>query len=282
MHHKIEKTLPAPAPTSLGMGKTTSYVSPLPGPDGRIAYGATEHATWQRLYTRQMALLPGRACAEYLAGVERLGLSATYVPQLAEVDAALGRATGFGVEAVPALITPKRFFGLLARRRFPVATFIRRPEHLDYIEEPDIFHEVFGHCPLLTHPAYADFIQHYGEVALGLPEKLLWRLQRLFWFTVEFGLIETAEGRRVYGAGILSSFAETPWALDSPQARREPFDLVTVLRTPYRIDILQPLYYVLQDWGQLLSLIRQDLPAACAEAKALGTLPPLFPEKDAA
>jgi phenylalanine-4-hydroxylase len=229
-----------------------------------------------------MALLPGRACDAFQEGVAALGLSPDQVPQLAEVDAALARATGFGVEAVPALITPKRFFALLARRRFPVATFIRRPEDLDYIEEPDIFHEVFGHCPMLTHPVYADFIQHYGEVALRLPEKLLWRLQRLFWFTVEFGLIDTAPGRRIYGAGILSSFKETPWSLDAAEARREPFDLVTVLRTPYRIDILQPLYYVLSDWRQLLSVIEQDLPAACAEAKALGTLPPLFPEKAAA
>jgi phenylalanine-4-hydroxylase len=282
MHHKIEKKLPAPAPNSMGMGKTTSYVSPRPDNDGRIAYDTAEHATWHQLYTRQMALLPGRACDEYLEGVAKLGLSPDQVPQLAEVDAALGRATGFGVEAVPALITPKRFFALLARRRFPVATFLRRPEDLDYIEEPDIFHEVFGHCPLLTHPVYADFVQAYGKVALGLPEKLLWRLQRLFWFTVEFGLMDTSRGRRIYGAGILSSFSETPWSLDAPAPRREPFDLVTVLRTPYRIDILQPLYYVLRDWRQLLTVIEQDLPAACAQAKELGTLPPLFPEKAAA
>lgn len=282
MHHKIEKSLPASAPKSVVMAKHTTYVSPQPGSDGRIAYSAEEHATWQRLYTRQMALLPGRACDAFQEGVATLGLSPDHVPQLAEVDAALARATGFGVEAVPALITPKRFFALLARRRFPVATFIRRPEDLDYIEEPDIFHEVFGHCPMLTHPVYADFIQHYGEVALRLPEKLLWRLQRLFWFTVEFGLIDTGAGRRIYGAGILSSFKETPWSLDAPEARRAPFDLVTVLRTPYRIDILQSLYYVLSDWSQLLGVIEQDLPAACAKAKELGTLPPLFPEKEAA
>ncbi len=282
MHHKIEKKLPAPAPKSMGMAKATPYVSPLPDNDGRIAYRAAEHATWHKLYARQMDLLPGRACDEYLEGVAELGLSPDHVPQLAEVDAALARATGFGVEAVPALITPKRFFALLARRRFPVATFLRRPEDLDYIEEPDIFHEVFGHCPLLTHPVYADFVQAYGKVALGLPEKLLWRLQRLFWFTVEFGLMDTSQGRRIYGAGILSSFSETPWSLDAPEPRREPFDLVTVLRTPYRIDILQPLYYVLRDWRQLLTVIEQDLPAACAQAKELGTLPPLFPEKAAA
>lgn len=257
------------------------YVSPQPGADGRIAYGAAERRTWRRLYERQAALLPGRACTAFIEGLGRLGLSAARVPQLGEVSEALRAATGFGVAAVPALITPKAFFGLLARRRFPVATFLRRPEDLDYIEEPDLFHEVFGHCPLLTQPVYADFLQHYGQVALSLPEKLLWRLQRLFWFTVEFGLIETPRGRRIYGAGILSSYAETPWALEAPEVRREPFDLVTVLRTPYRIDIPQPLYYVIESWERLLSVVRQDLPAAVARAKALGTLPPLFPPKAA-
>lgn len=261
------------------MPKSSRYLSRTPGSDGRIAYTAEEDAVWRDLFSRQMALLPGRVVPAFLEGVEQLALPADRVPQLAEVDRRLGVISGFGVAAVPALISPKRFFGLLAGRKFPAATFIRRREDFDYLEEPDVFHEIFGHCPLLTIPDYADFLQRYGEVALALPEEHLWRLQRLFWFTVEFGLIAKPEGPRIYGAGIVSSARETPWALEAADVRREPFDLVTVLRTPYRIDILQPLYYVIESYEQLLSVIRGDLPAAIEEAKRLGPLEPLFPKK---
>jgi len=260
----------------------SAYVSPTPGPDGLVAYSAEENAVWRDLYARQMKLLPGRVVPAFLEGVERLALPADRVPQLCELDRRLQAISGFGVAAVPALISPKRFFGLLAERRFPAATFIRRREDFDYIEEPDVFHELFGHCPLLTIRTYADYLQRYGQVALGLPEKHLWRLQRLFWFTVEFGLIRKPDGPKIYGAGIVSSAKETPWALAEPGVRREPFDLVTVLRTPYRIDIPQPLYYVIESYEQLLEVINQDLPAAIAEAKRLGQLAPLFPPKDAA
>lgn len=264
------------------MSKTTSYRSKLPGADGRIAYTAEEDAIWRDLHARQRALLPGRACGAYLEGLRLLALPEDRVPQLAEVDAALARASGFGVAAVPALISPKRFFKLLAARKFPAATFIRRREDFDYIEEPDVFHEIFGHCPLLTQPVYADFLQRYGEVALSLDKAWLWRLQRLFWFTVEFGLIREAEGLRIYGAGIVSSSRETPWALEEPSVERQPFDLLTVLRTPYRIDILQPVYYVIDDWQELLDLLRADLLPLLEEAERLGPLAPRFPPKDAA
>lgn len=263
------------------MPTSSRYESPLPGPDGRIAYRAEEDAVWRDLFARQMGLLPGRVVPAFFEGVERLALPADRVPQLADVDRRLAEISGFGVAAVPALISPKRFFTLLAGRKFPAATFIRRREDFDYLEEPDVFHEIFGHCPLLTIPDYADFLQRYGEVALALPAEHLWRLQRLFWFTVEFGLIRKDDGPKIYGAGIVSSAKETPWALEAPGARREPFDLVTVLRTPYRIDILQPLYYVIESYEQLLGVIRGDLPAAIAEAKRLGPLAPLFPEKAA-
>lgn len=263
------------------MPKSSRYESRVPGPDGLIAYGAEEDGVWRDLFARQMKLLPGRVVPAFLEGVERLALPADRVPQLAEVDRRLGEISGFGVAAVPALISPKRFFTLLAGRKFPAATFIRRREDFDYLEEPDVFHEIFGHCPLLTIPDYADFLQRYGEVALSLPEEHLWRLQRLFWFTVEFGLIRKADGPKIYGAGIVSSAKETPWALEAPGVKREPFDLVTVLRTPYRIDILQPLYYVIESYEQLLDVIKGDLPSAIAEAKRLGPLEPLFPKKAA-
>lgn len=262
--------------------KRDTYLSKDPGPDGRLAYTAAEDAVWRDLFARQWTLLPSRACGAYLEGLRLLALPDDRVPQLVEVDAALRRASGFGVAPVPALISPERFFTLLAGRKFPAATFIRRREDFDYIEEPDIFHEIFGHCPLLTQPVYADFLQRYGEVALSLDKSWLWRLQRLFWFTVEFGLIREAEGLRIYGAGIVSSCKETPWALEEPSVERQPFDLVTVLRTPYRIDILQPVYYVIEDWRTLLDLLRADLLPTLREAERLGPLPPRFPSKEAA
>jgi len=260
----------------------STYVSKTPGPDGLIDYSEEENGVWRDLFARQMGLLQGRVVPAFFEGVEELGLRPDRVPQLRDVDAALQRTSGFGVASVPALISPKRFFTLLSERRFPAATFIRRREDFDYIEEPDVFHELFGHCPLLTIRDYADYLQRYGQIALSLPEKHLWRLQRLFWFTVEFGLIRKPEGIRIYGAGIVSSAKETPWALEAPDVRREPFDLVTVLRTPYRIDILQPLYYVIESYEQLLRVIDQDLPRAIEEAKRLGALEPLFPPKDKA
>jgi phenylalanine-4-hydroxylase len=261
---------------------SSAYVSKTPGPDGLIAYTDEENGVWRDLFARQMRLLEGRVVPAFLEGVEKLALPHDRVPQLAHVDAALQKISGFGVASVPALISPKRFFTLLSDRRFPAATFIRRREDFDYIEEPDVFHELFGHCPLLTIRDYADYLQRYGQIALSLPEKHLWRLQRLFWFTVEFGLIRKPDGIKIYGAGIVSSAKETPWALEEPSVKRESFDLVTVLRTPYRIDILQPLYYVIESYEQLLHVIDQDLPAAIEEAKRLGALEPLFPPKDQA
>jgi phenylalanine-4-hydroxylase len=181
----------------------TPYASKLPGPDGRFDYSPEEDAVWGELFDRQMAFLPGKVAPEYLDGVAALGLTRDHVPQIAEIDATLARLTGAGVEGVPAIIPPSKFFELLSRRKFPVATFLRRREDIDYIEEPDLFHEVFGHCPLLTDPAYVDFIERFGKMAVALGKGYSWRLFRLFWFTVEFGMMRTPEGLRAYGAGIV-------------------------------------------------------------------------------
>ncbi|HIP78428.1 MAG TPA: phenylalanine 4-monooxygenase, partial [Kiloniellaceae bacterium] len=148
------------------MAKSTSYESKIPDENGIIAYSEEENAVWRDLYARQEALLPGRVCNAYLNGLEALDLPRDRVPQLKHVNARLQEISGFGVEAVPALISPKRFFTLLAERKFPAATFIRRREEFDYLQEPDVFHEIFGHCPMLTLPTYADFLQKYGEKAL--------------------------------------------------------------------------------------------------------------------
>ena len=261
--------------------KTSSYESKVPDADGIIAYGDEENAVWRDLYARQKKLLPGRVCKAFLKGLDLLELPAERVPQLKEVNARLQEISGFGVEPVPALISPKRFFTLLAERKFPAATFIRRREDFDYLQEPDVFHEIFGHCPMLTLPTYADFLQAYGETALTLDKAYLWMMQRLFWFTVEFGLIETEEGVRIYGAGIASSAGETPYAVESAEPpERRPFDALTVFRTPYRIDIFQTVYYVIDSARQLYDLVSGDLVPIMDEARRLGSLPPTFPPKE--
>lgn len=252
-----------------------AYRSKEPDAAGRYAYTAEEDAVWGTLFSRQMAFLRGKAAPEYLAGVEALGLTAAHVPQVAEIDARLAAISGAGVEGVPAIIPPGRFFALLGQRKFPVATFLRRREEIDYIEEPDIFHEVFGHCPLLTNPSYAGFIETFGRLGASLGKPYSWRLFRLFWFTVEFGMIRTPEGLRAFGAGIVSSPAEAAHAT-SGAAEMLAFDLLTVLRTPYRIDILQPVYFVIESFEQMRAALDADIAGLIDEAKRLGDLPARF------
>ncbi len=251
------------------------YASKHPDANGRFAYSAEEDAVWGELFTRQMAYLKGRASPAFFDGVRTLGLTATEVPQIAEVDSRLAQVTQAGVEGVPAIIPPAQFFQLLSERRFPVATFLRRREDMDYIEEPDIFHEVFGHCPLLTNPDYCDFIERFGKIAVGLGKGYSWRLFRLFWFTVEFGMIRTPEGLRAYGAGIVSSPSEAEHATSGAAEMRD-FDLMEILRMPYRIDIVQPVYFVIDSFEQLNRALDTDLAAAIDKAKAMGDLPAPF------
>jgi len=172
------------------------------------------------------------------------------------------------------------FFELLAEKRFPAATFIRVQAELDYVKEPDIFHEIFGHCPMLTDPVYADFIQQYAQTVLTHPEEDWPLLQRLFWFTVEFGLIDTPQGLRAYGGGILSSIAETTYCVESHRPLRILFDPLVVLRTPYRIDQLQTTYFVISEYQELYAIAKENLKELLAEARALGEFPPLFDVED--
>ena len=253
----------------------SSYESKLPDANGRYAYTPDDDAVWGELYARQMAFLPGHVVPEYLAGAAKLGLTPAHVPQIADIDARLAALTGAGVAGVPAIIPPSQFFDLLSQRKFPVATFLRRREDMDYIEEPDIFHEVFGHCPLLTDRAYVDFIERFGKLATGLGKAYSWRLFRLFWFTVEFGMMRTPDGLRAYGAGIVSSPSEAKHAVGGG-AEMLPFDLMTVLRTPYRIDILQPVYFVIDSFAELSAALDVDLGAMIDAAKAAGDLPARF------
>ncbi len=203
--------------------KTTHYVAREPDAQGHIHYPDAEHAVWQTLVERQLKLLEGRACQEYLDGLDQLALPRERIPQLGEINRVLAATTGWQVERVPALIPFQRFFELLASKRFPVATFIRTPEELDYLQEPDIFHEIFGHCPLLTNPWFAEFTHTYGQLGLAASKEERVYLARLYWMTVEFGLVDTPAGRRIYGGGILSSPKETLYSLSS-EPEQQAFD----------------------------------------------------------
>ena len=252
------------------------YKSKTPDKNGYIEYTDVENDTWRRLYERQSKIIQDRACDDFIKGVEVLKFNEKGIPQLNDVNEALGKATGWAVEPVAALISSQKFFTLLKNKKFPVATFIRVPEELDYIKEPDIFHEFYGHCPLITDPVYAEFLQAYGEMVLGFPEQDWPLLQRFFWFTVEFGLIQTSQGLRAYGGGILSSIGETPYSLESHEPLRILFDPVAVFRMPYRIDKMQVTYFVIDSYKQLYNILQEDITGYLEEARALGEFEPQF------
>ncbi|MGR5178407.1 phenylalanine 4-monooxygenase [Vibrio parahaemolyticus] len=258
----------------------THYVSKPVNEHGLVTWSTEENKVWHDLVARQLDLVQGRACKEYLRGLELLDLPLDRAPQLPEINQVLLRETGWQVEPVPALINFDRFFDLLANRRFPVATFLRTREEFDYLQEPDFFHEIFGHCAMLTNPDFAEFTRTYGRLGCLANSKQRVYLARLYWFTVEFGLVEQHGETKIYGGGILSSPGETLYALDDERPLRQAFNIDTVLRTPYRIDIMQPTYFVLEDIRQLYELGQQDLSRYVARAMAAGLLPPLFEPKD--
>jgi phenylalanine-4-hydroxylase len=222
-------------------------------------YGPDEHRVWITLYERQAALLPGRACEPWLNGLKALDLHGEGIPDFHELNRRLSALTGWRVVAAPGLVPDAVFFDHLANRRFPAGRFIRRADQLDYLEEPDIFHDVFGHVPMLTDPNFADYMQAYGEGGLrALRLGRLHNLARLYWYTVEFGLLDTPQGLRIYGAGIVSSRGETVFSLEDPSPNRLGFDLVRVMRTLYRIDDFQQVYFVLPSLKKLLDDTLQD------------------------
>ena len=215
-------------------------------------YTADEHAVWDFLYRRQVGILKDRADPAMLRGIETLNLNRGGIPNFAEINAELKARTGFEVVAVPGLVPDEVFFNHLANRRFPAGQFIRTRAQLDYLQEPDIFHDVFGHVPLLTDPVFADYMEAYGKGGLrAMKFGRLKNLAALYWYTVEFGLIETPQGVRIYGAGISSSKDESIFALDDPSPNRLRFDLERVMRTRYRIDDFQQTYFVIRSYDEL-------------------------------
>jgi phenylalanine-4-hydroxylase len=238
-------------------------------------YAPEQHAIWRTLFHRQAALVQRRAVPAYLDGLACLAVSADSIPDFRAVNEMLGRRTGWSIVPVTGLVPDDVFFTLLASRRFPATIFIRRENQLDYLQEPDVFHDLFGHVPLLVNPVFADYMQAYGAgglKALGLGG--LDRLARLYWYSVEFGLIATPQGLRLYGAGILSSRAETIYALEDERPHRVGFDLTRIMRTRFRIDDLQQCYFVIDGFDQLFAATRPDFTPLYA---ALAGLPDIEP-----
>jgi phenylalanine-4-hydroxylase len=222
-------------------------------PQDWARYTSDEHAMWDRLFDRQARMLPGRVTPEFIEGLDILRMSKPGIPDFDELSERLMTATGWQVVAVPGLVPDDVFFDHLANRRFVAGRFIRKPEELDYLQEPDVFHDVFGHVPLLANPIFADYMQAYGQggqraQGLGVIDKLA----RLYWYTVEFGLIRSNDELKLYGAGIVSSFGESIFALDDPSPNRLGFDLKRLMRTKYRIDDYQQNYFVIDSFEDLL------------------------------
>jgi phenylalanine-4-hydroxylase len=217
------------------------------------SYTDVEHATWDTLFARQVSLLTSRAAPQFLEGLDVLRMSKPGIPDFEELSDRLQRATGWSVVAVPGLIPDAEFYDHLANRRFVAGRFIRTPEQLDYLQEPDVFHDVFGHVPLLINPVFADYMQAYGKGGLrSMQYRAIHRLARLYWYTVEFGLIRDGGALRLYGAGIVSSNSESLFALESDSPNRLGFDLKRVMRTHYRIDDFQQNYFVIDSFEDLL------------------------------
>ena len=222
-------------------------------------YTPQEHAVWKTLFERQSKLLPGRACDEFVRGMQDLPIGPDQIPNFEQLSETLSQRTGWQIVAVPGLVPDDVFFEHLAHRRFPAGHFIRKPHELDYLEEPDVFHDGFGHVPMLMNPAIADYIQAYGEGGLRAKRLgVLEKLARVYWYTVEFGLVKQPGGLRVYGAGIASSATETVFSVEDDSPNRVAFDLERVMRTNYRIDDFQETYFVLDNLNDLLELARID------------------------
>ena len=256
----------------------TSYVAKVPDAAGFIAYSAEEDAVWRDLVARQWPMVERHAAQPYLKGLEMLDMPRTQVPQCPDLSVKLRALTGWQVVPVPALISFGRFFRMLAERSFPAASFIRSRRDFDYIEEPDIFHEIFGHAPLLTDPRFAGFSQAIGEAGLrAAKEDYAW-LIRLYWFSIEFGLTVEGDEIKTLGSGLASSPSELLWAVGQGPEHR-PFDVIDILRTPYRIDIHQPVYFVIHTLDDLFAAAERDLLADVASARKLGLHAPKYPPK---
>ena len=239
-------------------------------------YSADDHATWGVLYQRQRELLVGRACDEFLQAQDTMGMDARAIPRFDQLNEVLGATTGWTLVGVEGLLPELDFFDHLAHRRFPVTWWIRRPDQIDYIAEPDLFHDLFGHVPLLMDPMFADYMQAYGAggvKAHAIGPEALQNLTRLYWYTVEFGLIRQHDGLRIYGAGIVSSKGESLHSLESAAPNRLGFDLERIMRTRYRIDTFQKTYFVIDSFEQLMRATEPDFTPIYARLATQDSIP---------
>ena len=239
-------------------------------------YNASDHDVWRQLYQRQREILLGRACDEFLQAQDAMGMTERQIPKFAELNKVLESATGWTLIGVEGLLPELDFFDHLANRRFPVTWWIRRPDQVDYIEEPDLFHDLFGHVPLLMSPLFADYMAAYGRggvKAHGIGPDALQNLTRLYWYTVEFGLIRQPDGLRIYGSGIVSSKGESIHCLESDAPNRIGFDLKRIMRTRYRIDSYQKSYFVIDSFEQLMDATRPDFTPIYASLSTQESIP---------
>ncbi len=217
-------------------------------------YTADDQAVWRILFKRQMKQLPGKASQDYLDGIGQTGFTADHIPDFEqELNPRLMQLTGWRVKAVPGLIPNREFFELMADHNFPATTWLRRRDQLDYLQEPDMFHDTFGHVPMLSNQSFCDFLAALSRIALAHVDhpEAIEMISRLYWYTVEFGLIQEADGLRIYGGGILSSVGETTYSLTSEKPLRIPYEVGTLLKTPYIIDRYQDQYFVIRSYEQL-------------------------------
>ena len=259
------------------MPKSTAYTAKTPDENGLIPYTGEEDAVWADLVNAQWDAVQTHMARPYLDGLKKLDMPSSKVPQCTDISVVLQRETGWKVAPVPALIGFKTFFGMLADRTFPAASFIRSRKDFDYIEEPDIFHEIFGHTPLLTDPRFARFSAAIGRAGQTVDKSQYSWLIRLYWFTIEFGLTYENGALKALGSGLASSKTELPHAVLSGDPLIRPFDIQDILRTPYRIDIHQPVYFVIETLDDLFAAADRDLTQDIAEAQSKGLFEPLYP-----
>jgi phenylalanine-4-hydroxylase len=240
------------------------------------SYASEDHATWATLFERQQQVLVGRACDEFLENQRRFGMTPDAIPKFDDLNRVLRGTTGWQIIGVEGLLPELTFFDHLANRRFPVTWWIRKPEQIDYIAEPDLFHDLFGHVPLLLNPVFADYMEAYGcggVKAHGLGAEALVNLTRLYWYTVEFGLIKQADGLRIYGSGIVSSKGESIHCLESAAPNRIGFDMPRIMRTRYRIDTYQKTYFVIDSFEQLMNATKPDFTPLYAQLATQESVP---------
>jgi phenylalanine-4-hydroxylase len=240
------------------------------------SYARSDHETWAVLFERQKQLLVGRACDEFLENQQRFGMTPEAIPKFDDLNRVLKGTTGWEIIGVEGLLPELTFFDHLANRRFPVTWWIRKPEQIDYIAEPDLFHDLFGHVPLLLNPVFADYMEAYGcggVKAHGLGAEALVNLTRLYWYTVEFGLIKQADGLRIYGSGIVSSKGESIYSLESAAPNRIGFDMPRIMRTRYRIDTYQKTYFVIDSFEQLMNATQPDFTPLYAQLATQESIP---------